>query len=116
MAADPHPPRLEDLGDHAFSFYPPIWGVEHNEWKFVRATWSEMLVHNTKSGSEIWVPRRFLGGGYERQRYEEGDEKATERAQRLEPVIIRLPGLGRSTPAPSPMRSRRSRTCSASGG
>ncbi len=61
MAADPHPPQLEELGDRAFSFYPPILGIEHNEWKFVRATWSEMLVHNTKSESEIWVPRRFLG-------------------------------------------------------
>ena len=61
MAAEPLPPQLEDLGERAFSFYPPILGVEHNEWKFQRATWSEILVLNTKSNSEIWVPRRFVG-------------------------------------------------------
>ena len=61
MPAEPQPPQLEDLGDRAFSFYPPILGIEHNEWKFLRATWSEMLVLNTKSSSEIWVPRRFVG-------------------------------------------------------
>ena len=61
MSADPVAPQLENLGDRAFSFYPPILNVEHNEWKLLRATWSEMLVHNTKSGDEIWVPRRFVG-------------------------------------------------------
>jgi len=61
MSAEPLAPQLEDLGNRAFSFYPPILNVEHNEWKFLRATWSEMLVHNTKSDAEIWVPRRFLG-------------------------------------------------------
>lgn len=61
MSAEPLAPQLEDLGNRAFSFYPPILNIEHNEWKFLRATWSEMLVHNTKSDDEIWVPRRFLG-------------------------------------------------------
>ncbi len=61
MSAEPIAPQLEDLGDRAFSFYPPILNIEHNEWKLLRATWSEMLVHNTKSESEIWVPRRFVG-------------------------------------------------------
>jgi hypothetical protein len=61
MPAEPIAPELENLGDRAFSFYPPILNVEHNEWKLLRATWSEMLVHNTKSGDEIWVPRRFVG-------------------------------------------------------
>lgn len=35
--------------------------IEHNEWIFQKATWSEILVLNTKSNAEIWVPRRFLG-------------------------------------------------------
>ncbi|MFN0104129.1 MAG: hypothetical protein ACKV2U_18850 [Bryobacteraceae bacterium] len=57
-----HPiPELEGLGGRAFSFYPPILNVEHNEWKLCEATWSEILVHNTKDNREIWVPRRFLG-------------------------------------------------------
>lgn len=61
MSAELPAPQLEDLGERAFSFYPPILNIEHNEWRFLRATWSEMLVHNTKSNAEIWVPRRFVG-------------------------------------------------------
>ena len=33
-------PQLETLGDRPFSFYPPIIGIEHNEWIYRRATWS----------------------------------------------------------------------------
>ncbi|MBI2688395.1 MAG: hypothetical protein HYX27_18990 [Acidobacteria bacterium] len=54
-------PELE--GHHsgrAFSFYPPILNIEHNEWRLRETTWSEILVHNTKADMEIWVPRRFL--------------------------------------------------------
>ena len=54
-------PQLETLGDRPFSFYPPLIGIEHNEWIYRRATWSEILVQNTKSNAEVWVPRRFLG-------------------------------------------------------
>lgn len=57
-----HPiPELEGVSGRAFSFYPPILNIEHNEWKLMEATWSEILVHNTKDDKEIWVPRRFLG-------------------------------------------------------
>ena len=59
-AANPIP-ELDGLGGRAFSFYPPILGIEHNEWLLQEATWSEILVHNTKDQNEIWVPRRFLG-------------------------------------------------------
>ena len=54
-------PQIEQLGPRPFSFYPPIVGIEHNEWVFRRGTWSEVLVYNTKSQEEIWMPRRFLG-------------------------------------------------------
>lgn len=54
-------PQIEQLGPRPFSFYPPIVGIEHNEWIFRRGTWSEVLVFNTKSQEEIWMPRRFLG-------------------------------------------------------
>jgi len=60
MSANPIP-ELEGLSGRAFSFYPPILNVEHNEWKLLEATWSEILVHNTKDNQEIWVPRRFMG-------------------------------------------------------
>ncbi len=49
------------MGDRPFSFYPPVVGVEHNEWLYKQATWSEILVTNTKTNMEVWVPRRFLG-------------------------------------------------------
>jgi len=44
-----------------FSFYPPILNIERNEWLFRKASWSEILVVNCKSGEEIWIPRRFVG-------------------------------------------------------
>jgi hypothetical protein len=55
------PPPYDQVGHRPFSFYPAIVNVEHNEWRLRRATWSEMLVVNTKSEQEIWIPRRFLG-------------------------------------------------------
>ena len=57
----PDPSALEELGARPFSFYPPLLGVEHNEWTFQKATWSEILVHNTKNAQEIWIPRRLVG-------------------------------------------------------
>jgi len=55
-------PTLEELGnERAFSFYPPLLGIEHNEWTYRKSTWSEILVHNTKSEQEILIPRRFVG-------------------------------------------------------
>lgn len=61
MGSPPVPPSLEQLGSRPFSFYPAILNIDHNEWLFRRATWSEVLVLNTKSQTELWVPRRFLG-------------------------------------------------------
>ena len=61
MAVPPAPPPLEQLGPRPFSFYPAIGNIDHNEWLYERATWSEVQVRNTKSGQEIWVPRRLLG-------------------------------------------------------
>ena len=54
-------PEFEQLTGRPFSFYPPVLNIEHNEWKLLEATWSEILVHNTQSELEIWVPRRFVG-------------------------------------------------------
>ncbi len=61
MASPPIPPSLEHLATRPFSFYPPIINVEHNEWLFRKATWSEILVVNCKSGAEVWIPRRSIG-------------------------------------------------------
>jgi hypothetical protein len=54
-------PSPEHLGKKPFSFFPAILNIEHNEWLFRRATWSEILVANAKMELEIWIPRRFLG-------------------------------------------------------
>jgi hypothetical protein len=61
MASPPIPPSLEHLSTRPFSFYPAIINIEHNEWLFRKATWSEILVVNCKSAAEIWIPRRFVG-------------------------------------------------------
>ncbi len=61
MQTPPGPQNLESLKGRAFSFFPPVLNIEHNEWTYDKATWSEVVVINTKSGQEVWVPRRFLG-------------------------------------------------------
>jgi len=61
MSLPPIPSPLEHLGVRPFSFYPAILNIEHNEWLFRKATWSEILVYNVKSKEEIWIPRRFIG-------------------------------------------------------
>ncbi len=54
-------PELASFAGRPFSFYPPILGVEHNEWVFQDETWSEVRVANTKTDLQVWVPRRYLG-------------------------------------------------------
>jgi hypothetical protein len=61
MASPPIPPQLDHLITRPFSFYPPIVGIEHNEWLYKKASWSEILVVNRKSGEEIWISRRYIG-------------------------------------------------------
>jgi len=61
MSIPPIPPPLEHLGARPFSFYPAILNIEHNEWLYRKATWSEVLVYNVKTNEELWIPRRFLG-------------------------------------------------------
>jgi hypothetical protein len=61
MASPPIPPQLDHLITRPFSFYPPIVGVEHNEWLYKKASWSEILVVNCRNGEEIWISRRYIG-------------------------------------------------------
>src|SRR5437762_11725418 len=61
MPIPPIPPPLESLANRSFSFYPAILNIEHNEWLYRKATWSEVLVTNAKTGEDLWIPRRFLG-------------------------------------------------------
>ncbi len=61
MGATPVPPALDQLGERRFSFYPPIVNIEHNEWLYRQGNWSEILVENTKTNQEIWIPRTYMG-------------------------------------------------------
>lgn len=61
MSIAPLPTPLEHLGGRRFSFYPAIRGIEHNEWLYRHATWSECVVANMRTGEEFWIPRQFLG-------------------------------------------------------
>src|ERR1035438_7935007 len=68
MASPPIPPQLDHLITRPFSFYPPIIGIEHNEWLYRKASWSEILVVNCKSGGGVPFQRRVIemplaGGG-----------------------------------------------------
>ncbi|MDP9055147.1 MAG: hypothetical protein M3N93_12745 [Acidobacteriota bacterium] len=55
------PTPLQNLGGRRFAFYPPIRNLEPNEWLYRRATWSECVVANARSGEEICIPRIALG-------------------------------------------------------
>ena len=55
------PAPLPELARGRFSFFPAVVGVKHNEWMLRRATWTEVLVVNTKTSEELWIPRSFLG-------------------------------------------------------
>jgi hypothetical protein len=61
MSIAPLPTPLQHLGGRRFSFYPPIRNLEPNEWLYRRATWSECVVVNARSGEEVCIPRIFLG-------------------------------------------------------
>lgn len=51
----------QELGGRSFAFYPPVRNIEYNEWRFLQATWAEILVANDKEGIEVWIPRRHFG-------------------------------------------------------
>ena len=61
MAPDDPQSLLEALEGRRFSFYPAIRGVEHNEWTLRDSTWSEVQVHNRRTGKEFWISKSHLG-------------------------------------------------------
>ena len=61
MSSPVIPPPVEALRHRPFSFYPAILNIAHNQWQYRKATWSDVLVVNARTGLEIWIPRRFLG-------------------------------------------------------
>ena len=61
MPEPPIHPLEETLDGRAFAFFPPIRNVAYNEWRYLKGTWSELLVTNEKAGVEVWIPRRHFG-------------------------------------------------------
>ena len=61
MSAPLVPPPVAQLGRLPFSFYPAILKIQHNEWVYHSATWSEVLVRNTGNNESIAIPRQYIG-------------------------------------------------------
>jgi hypothetical protein len=61
MSASLVPSPLDYVGRRRFSFYPPIKNAEPNEWLLGASSWSEVQVVNSQTGSELWIPRRYVG-------------------------------------------------------
>lgn len=61
MASPPIPPALIQLAARPFSFYPPIAGIEPNQWILRQADWQSLVVSNTRNGVEITIPRKYVG-------------------------------------------------------
>jgi hypothetical protein len=61
MASPPLEQPFDHMAARAFSFFPPIVGVEHNEWLLRQVNWSEVLVVNQGTNQELWIPRRYFG-------------------------------------------------------
>jgi hypothetical protein len=51
---------MQSFGGRPFAFYPAIRNVEYNEWAYRRETWSEVLVANSRTGTEVWIPRNLI--------------------------------------------------------
>ena len=56
MSSPVIPPPLEALRNRPFSFYPAILNIEHNKWQYRKATWTDVLVVNARTGQEIREP------------------------------------------------------------
>lgn len=112
MSVPPVPPPLAQLGARRFSFYPAILNIQHNEWIYRQATWSEVLVQNAKSSQEVWVPRPYLGeisrvdepvmivGLLKELEYEAGAIRPVERR------VIEIPRAVNESPGVRPRRAQ----------
>ncbi|HUP04486.1 MAG TPA: hypothetical protein VMU19_10885 [Bryobacteraceae bacterium] len=61
MSSPPLEPPFDHMSERPFSFFPPINGMEHNEWLLRQVNWSEILVANKATDQELWIPRRYFG-------------------------------------------------------
>ncbi len=61
MSAPLVPSPLDYVGRRPFAFYPAIKIAQPNEWLLGTGSWSEVQVVNAQTGSELWVPRQYIG-------------------------------------------------------
>jgi hypothetical protein len=61
MSAPLVPSPLDYIGLRRFAFYPPIKNFEPNEWLLGTGSWTDVQVVNSSTGSEMWIPRQYIG-------------------------------------------------------
>jgi hypothetical protein len=62
MSAPLVPSPLDYVGRRSFGFYPAIQQAGPNIWILgAVSSWAEVQVINALNGSELWVPRHFVG-------------------------------------------------------
>jgi len=57
MLSDPAVAALKKAAGENFVFFPPLRGIEGNNWRFGEATRIEFSAANSASGEVIWFPR-----------------------------------------------------------
>lgn len=62
MSAPLVPSPLDYVGHRRFALYPVVENAEPNEWVLGTSSWSEVQVVNPQTGSEMWIPRQYIGG------------------------------------------------------
>jgi hypothetical protein len=100
---------LERYAHRPFAFQPAIGNIEHNEWLFLKRTWSEILVRNTASGKDLWVPRTYLGelsGVEDETMVLSLNRELDYRGGTLSPRGLGGPGSAPTASAPGRMNSR----------
>lgn len=55
------PSPLDYIGPRRFGFYPPIRRAGPNAWMLGASSWSEVQIVNAETGTELWVPRQYIG-------------------------------------------------------
>lgn len=61
MSAPLVPSPLDYIGRRRFALYPAIRNTTPNVWMLGTGSWGEVQFVNAKTGSEIWVPRVYIG-------------------------------------------------------
>jgi hypothetical protein len=55
------PSPLDYVGPRPFAIYPAVKNNDPNEWRLAGGSWSEVRVINVRNGTELWIPRQYIG-------------------------------------------------------